>query len=157
MRPEPPSIPWRRNVRILLAVWVDEPESFPHPRRTVPESTCRVSDRRLSAGRPFPKRPRRHGRNIQLGPGDRGAKIRQADFPRRRIDAGKCGRRGEKSPAVRRGCLQRRGIRAREKRRGESAGVYRGGAGGVKNLLVKFVASLRIRLQFCEHDFWQTI
>ncbi len=65
-----------------------------------------------------PKRPRRHGRKIQLGVGGCGAKILQADFSRRRIDAGKCRRSHPKSPPVRRGCFQRRGIRAREKGRG---------------------------------------
>jgi hypothetical protein len=41
----------------------------------------------------------------------------------------------KKSPAIPRGCFQRRGIRAREKRSRESEGVHRSGEGGVKNLL----------------------
>src|SRR6202034_1377721 len=52
---------------------------------------------------------------------------RQADFSRGRFDAGKRGRGREKSSAVRRGCFQRRGIRARKKRSRKSEGVHQGG------------------------------
>ena len=63
----------------------------------------------------------------QLGLGRRRQKIRQTHFPRRRPDAGERRRRRDQSSALRRGCLQRRGIRARQKGRGESAGLHSGG------------------------------
>ena len=110
---EPPDFCTQFGVMSMKAFRIRDAESL--------KELPKYSHRRLAARRPFAGSPRRHGRKIQLGPGHRGAEIRQAGLSRGRIDAGKRGRRGATGPPVWRGCFQRRGIRAREKGPRQSA------------------------------------
>ncbi len=130
---EPPEFCAQFGLMSMKAFRIRDVESL----KELPE----VPDRRLFAGCLFAGSARWHGREIQLGPGKRSAKVRQAGFSRRRIDAGKRRRCRANRPAVRRGRCQRRGKFAGQEGSRENPGVHCGGAGGVKNL-TKEICSL---------------
>src|SRR5208283_4165783 len=125
MRLGPAAVSRRRTAGILHAVRVDEHEGLSHPRRRIAEGTSPIPHRGLAARRIRGRKSRRHGRKIQLGPGRRGAKIRQTHFPGWRTDAGKCRRRRTHGATIWRGRCQRRGIVTREKGPRQSARVHR--------------------------------